>query len=455
VNVDPAPCPPAVDPAVWRRVDMRRALAARDLAEVFRLLRRIGLSQRAIAKMAGLSPSEVYEILHGRQVMAYDVLCRICDGFGVPRGWLGLAYDSDTTALTTAADRCEPVTALAEVQSLLAHAAAVTMGVTSPNADRFSHVFDAATTPVPARIRNSDIQQIEHITAALRAMDYGCGEGACRDAVIAQTRWVSRLLHTQASDDVRQRLHLTLGDLHSLAGWTSMDVGLRQAARAHFAHALIQARTSRDTSLIANVLYRIGRLHLHDGMAAEALRFFQLGQIAAQESGCALTVAMLCATEAWAYAVLGDARQMTNFLGKAGDEVARAERDTSAVWVRFFSDVEITALTGMAHLALSYTRPAYVESARAILAQMLTARNTDMARSRAFDLTALATACLRDGDIDNGVCLGWKVAIVADRLSSARVTDRLRLLADAVRAKAKTSSDAADLYHHLSNLLPT
>jgi hypothetical protein len=86
---------------------------------------------------------------------------------------------------------------------------------------------------------------------------------------------------------------------------------------------------------------------------------------------------------------------------------------------------------------------------------MLTARNADMARSRAFDLTALATACLRDCDIDNGVRLGWKVAIVADGLSSARVTDRLRLLADAVRAKAKASSDAADLYHHLSNLLPT
>jgi hypothetical protein len=230
------------------------------------------------------------------------------------------------------------------------------MDVTSPNADRFSGVFDAATTPVPARIGHSDIEQIEQITAALRAMDCSCGGGACRDAIIAQTRWVSRLLHAQASDDIRYRLHLTLGDLYNLAGWTSFDVGLRQAARAHFAHALIQARTGGDASLVANVLYRTDRLHLHDGMAAEALRFFQLGQIAAQESGCALTVAMLCANEAWAYAILGDARQ-----------------------------------------------PAYVESARAVLAQILTARDADMARSRTFDLTALATACLRDGDVDSGV----------------------------------------------------
>ncbi|MBV9010756.1 MAG: helix-turn-helix transcriptional regulator [Pseudonocardiales bacterium] len=210
MNVDPAPRPPVVDVAVGRRGDMRRALATRDLAEVFRLLRRVGLSQRTIATMTGLSPSEVYEILHGRQVMSYDVLCRIGDGLGMPRGWLGLAYDLDTAALITGADQREPVTALADVQALLAHAAAVTMDVTSPNADRFSGVFDAATTPVPARIGHS-----------------------------------------------------------------------------------IQARTGGDASLVANVLYRTGRLHLHDGMAAEALRFFQLGQIAAQESGCALTVAML------------------------------------------------------------------------------------------------------------------------------------------------------------------
>ena len=188
VNVDPAPVPPVVDPAAWRHVDMRRALASRDLAEVFRRLRRVGLSQRAVAAMTGLSQSEVYEILHGRQVMAYDVLCRIGDGLGVPRGWLGLAYDSETTALIAAAERCEPVSAQAEAQALLAHAAALTVGVASPNADRSWHVFDAATTPVPTRITTADIEQIEQITTALRAMDHSWGGGTCRDAVIAQTR---------------------------------------------------------------------------------------------------------------------------------------------------------------------------------------------------------------------------------------------------------------------------
>jgi hypothetical protein len=31
----------------------------------------------------------------GRRVVAYDVLVRISQGFGIPRGWMGLAVDQD------------------------------------------------------------------------------------------------------------------------------------------------------------------------------------------------------------------------------------------------------------------------------------------------------------------------------------------------------------------------
>jgi hypothetical protein len=124
------------------------------------------------------------------------------------------------------------------------------------------------------------------------------------------------------------------------------------------------------------------------------------------------------------------------------------------VWVRFFNDAEITALTGIAYLALSYAEPAYVESARAVLTQMVTARDADMARSHAFDLTALATACLRDGDINDGVRFGWQAVAAADELRSVRVNDRLRPLADALSVTVKMSSDAADLAHRLKDFLP-
>ncbi|MBW0010411.1 MAG: transcriptional regulator, partial [Pseudonocardiales bacterium] len=46
---------------------MRAALAARDIGALYRLLRRVGVSQRKIAQLTGQSPSEVSEIIKGRQ----------------------------------------------------------------------------------------------------------------------------------------------------------------------------------------------------------------------------------------------------------------------------------------------------------------------------------------------------------------------------------------------------
>src|SRR6266540_2503948 len=86
----------AVPGDAWEQPEMRAALAGREVSAVYRLLRKHGVSQRQIAAMTGQSQSEVSEILKGRQVMAYDVLTRIADGLGVPRGYMGLAYDEVT-----------------------------------------------------------------------------------------------------------------------------------------------------------------------------------------------------------------------------------------------------------------------------------------------------------------------------------------------------------------------
>src|ERR1700754_4822947 len=92
----------SVTSEVWDGPEMRAALAAREISTVYRLLRKEGVSQRQIAAMTGQSQSEVSEILKGRQVMAYDVLARIAAGLGVPRGYMGLAYD-EATAVRVAA----------------------------------------------------------------------------------------------------------------------------------------------------------------------------------------------------------------------------------------------------------------------------------------------------------------------------------------------------------------
>jgi transcriptional regulator with XRE-family HTH domain len=122
----------ALGPEVWRHPAMRAALAARDIGAVFRLVQRFGVSQRRIAALTG--QSEISEILSGRQVLSYEVLARVADGFGIPRGWMGLSYDDSTLAILEQdaddpagwadGEAGEPE----QTRALLARAAKVTVG---------------------------------------------------------------------------------------------------------------------------------------------------------------------------------------------------------------------------------------------------------------------------------------------------------------------------------------
>src|SRR3954453_10880867 len=141
----------AVPADAWEQPEMRAALATREISAVYRLLRKNGVSQRQIAAMTGQSQSEVSEILKGRQVMAYDVLLRIADGLGVPRGYMGLAYDEVTAARVAKSDEAPEAEEPENVKrrKFLAHAAAVAVGAHVLGADSGSWVSNPVLTPAP------------------------------------------------------------------------------------------------------------------------------------------------------------------------------------------------------------------------------------------------------------------------------------------------------------------
>ncbi len=453
MNVDHE-LPTPIASTVWEHKDMRRALADRDLRTVYELLQRAHVSQRAIARLTGQSQSEVYEVLSkGRRIMAYDVLVRIADGLGVPRGYMGLAYDQTTeTALDLAAATCSTVPAeREEVRQLLSHAANVTMSTSVDSLARWWQPLDRDTAPAPARIGLSDVEHVVAVTAAMRAVDYRHGGGACRDAVAAHVRWAQQLLDAEFTEQTRKRLLPALSDLHNLAGWTSFDVGLYSVARRHFGRALELAKAGEDNSLSANVLYRMGRLHLHRNMYLEALRFFQLGQIAAQDAGCTLTVAMLCANEGWAYALLNDRDQMQRSLGRARDEFARSELDNARAWVRFFGEADLNAAIGVAITAQHDATSAELQEGIARIDTSIAMRGPDMKRSRAFELGVLATAHIRNGSRDPGTQIGQAAVSAASTVRSIRTIDRLEPLR-AAATRHRSDAGLQQLVHSIDTL---
>ncbi|MFC4585860.1 helix-turn-helix domain-containing protein [Sphaerisporangium corydalis] len=438
--------------AIWERPQMRQALAVRDIATVYLLLQRVGVSQRRIAALTGQSQSEISEILNGRQVMAYDVLVRIADGLGAPRGYMGLAYeDAPHDGEPSRAGPYEDADEDEQVRRLLAHAAQVTIGAAVLTVDDWRRPLARVDTPVPARIGDAEVEQVETVTQSLRALDYRYGGGICRDAVVSQLAWSQHLLHVSCSEEVGRRLHRALADQHNLAGWTSFDVGLNGAARQHLARALEQAKYANDPSLAANILYRMGRLHLHVKRVEDALRFFQLGQICAQDASCELTVSMLCANEAWAYGLLGDERLAMKSIRRARDEFNRADRDAAPAWVRFFGEADLDAATGMTHAGLAPTHPAHLAKAAELLSSSVRKRDLTMARSKVFELIGLATAQLQMGEVESGVDNGHEAVTLVGQIRSVRTVDRLEPLESAAAQRAENSS-ARELRRRIADM---
>jgi transcriptional regulator with XRE-family HTH domain len=460
-----------VEPTEWDRPEMRAALAARDITRVYRLLQRIGFSQQRIAALTGQSQPEVSAIIHGRKVMAYDVLARIADGLGVPRGYMGLAYAGEDLAELadppaaevgwsgSAAEGAGEVAGGGEAEQLgrrgfLGQAAAITVGaaVLGPElAERPAAAAAAVPTPTPARIGAADVEQVRQATAALRVLDYRYGGGSCREAAVAQLASSGRLLRSDAGEEVGRQLRIALADLHNLVGWISLDLGQHDAARHYFLRALRLAKQAEEPDLVANILYRTGRISL-PGDPAEAVRMFRLGQLAAQEIDSPLTNAILAGNQAWAMGMLGDAEGAHRALGTAEEELAAANLATAPGWARFFDESDLHALHGMAYLALGEHEPRYTEQAIERLSDASDLRVPEMARSKAFDLAALAVAHFRQGDVDHGATVAHQALDAAGRLQSVRAVDRLRpLVAEA--ATRRDRPEARDLTERLTTTM--
>ena len=353
----------SVTPDAWEDPEMRAALAAREVSTIYKLLRRRGVSQRQIAAMTGQSQSEVSEILKGRQVMAYDVLLRIADGLGVPRGYMGLTYDEVTAQRVAEAwnflDSGEPENV--KRGRFLAHAVAVSVGAHVLGADSGSWVSNPVLTPAPGRIGMTDVRQVEAATRALRSLDYQYGGGFCRDAVVAHLSWGQKMLKSSCTDIVRRRLYVALADLHNLAGWMSFDArsvdsGFVDSARNHFGRALELAKAGDSDELVANILYRMGRVYLHKESPDDALKMFQLGQIAAQQSGSELAVAVICANQARAHAMMGHEHETMKLINRTREHFARANRDEAAGWAKFFNEDDIQPMIDTLHTVLAQTK---------------------------------------------------------------------------------------------------
>ncbi|MCR3754329.1 tetratricopeptide repeat protein [Lentzea californiensis] len=264
----------------------------------------------------------------------------------------------------------------------------------------------------------------------MRATDYRHGGESCLTAVGALLREGDRMLTASAPEKVRQQLYVALGDLHNVAGWAYFDAGFADEARTRFCHALVLAGLGRHTGLTANVCYRLGRVCLHQEDLDEASAYFQLGQLAAKRSGDEIGGSILSMNSAWTFAKKGSRDGARTLLDRGRGQFAAADHSKVPGWARFFTAADLSALTGAVHTDLAQTVDRqHARTAVPLLVEAIDGYGDDMARSRAFSLILLSISHLVEGDVDQGVDVGFQALVSAGTLGSARVRDRIRPLA--------------------------
>ncbi|MGH3974919.1 MAG: helix-turn-helix domain-containing protein [Pseudonocardiaceae bacterium] len=412
----------------------RRALACRDIAAVFRILRDAGVSQASIALATGQRQSEVSNIIAGRQVQAVAVLERIADGLGVPRGWMGLAYSPGL-----APESAAPQDAATEEErnaNLLRHGGNLLCGQPVFGAADPIPVKDAPT-PVPRRIGLEDVKQVAVTTERLGQLAANLGGIPITEALTAHTKISEALLGASMHEPVRQQMLIALSDAHRAAGGAASDSGLLDLGRRHYIRSMECAGAGGDQVRVVEPLDRLGMLELNVE-PNEALKLFQLGAAGAPsqlsraplEYNCALALGLLGLEEE----ALAALRRAHDFYQAAGDEPRPWEHFAAA----------LPHVEGATYFALRrFDRAAAPLAAAADAASH--AVGCTVANS-----SLLAAAQLRCGELRSGLATASRMIGLAKDLRSVWMRSQLAPLQEA--AAARRDSACQDLAREVATL---
>lgn len=275
--------------STWDEPKMHRALARQDIGQVYRLLIEDGLSQRQISQLVEQTQSEISEILGGRQVMAYDLLERIADGLGIPRGHLGIAYSdaygsADTYPGSDAGTDLEVDDDEMISRRFLGMASAALLGgaaVNGPIMQLGTHLLGEPgglrlLSGPPGALNKHDVPWIRNMTTKIWNLDLEHGGGA---AFAAARGTAEQVVGALRSSTASRELQVAASGLCRAAAWSAFDAGYRRNFWQLHATALDLARQAGDTDTVITVISDAGRAEILSGRHQAAAKLFELTTI--------------------------------------------------------------------------------------------------------------------------------------------------------------------------------
>jgi hypothetical protein len=319
------------------------------------------------------------------------------------------------------------------------HVAAAILGISGAAGLDLDRMLALLPQAEPLGIRHvglSDVEAVEHATAALRGLHRVHGGGVAQAAAIAQLQSAFPLLAARATPEVRSRLLVATGHLALEAGWMSHDVRQDDAARRLWLVGLDLARETDDprgTDLTVAVLLDMAAQALNLHRPQEARHLVQIAHTAAADRRrpvAAATNSFLAHNQARTHAALGDTTACERALGQVVEQFRVTDPADRTPWA---AAAHVTALEGWQgwaryELALTSRDSRAASKAVPLLHHVVDNLPAGHSRERAFNLSKLASAHALAGDADAAVTVGHQAVDVVSGLSSRRAQEQLTTL---------------------------
>ncbi len=443
-----------IDPALYRRDDMRKILAGWDIAALYQALN-AELSQRQIATRTGQRQSEVAEILSGRRrsVENHRVLRRIVGGLDIPPEMMGLSWwgpdgtyhgpDGVYPEGFTVADTPRGVSAKMLRRHLLALGGVTMVGQPVEHLGELLELPGAAPGPVPLPTRIFEVHVAKVRNLRQRLTDLSRAHGSDPEVSSAAVVWAQRLLGVPGAEPVTRALLVAVAELQIQAGFAGFDAGLYDRALYHWARALELATQAGDAYLQALALTYSGVATVEHGHPRDGLKMLQFAQVKAgdippgDERVMGPGVGTRVAVEACARADSATALDLLGHRNVADRELGESRQ----LWTPARTDTSGDLDQVSARLELARGRLDMAEQFAAASVRRWEGINNQRARTMSGIL--LATVHVRAGERD-GLQLAHSAITQVTKLSSVRARQQ-HLTPLAVAVEAQPGSDAHQL----------
>ena len=260
------------------------------------------------------------------------------------------------------------------------------------------------------------IARLRHLDDTLPGYELAPVTAAEFDATAALVRDAS------FSEQTGRSLLTSLGEAGQILGWIEADMGLHQAAQAHYLAGLRAARDAGDVAGAANIISCIAYMRTSAGSVRDGRLLAAAAIHGAAGRVPPLAAALLHERLAYASAHAGDAAATARALGPVDDliEAGHAAREDQPGWTYWLDHDEADVMAARCATRLGRADIA-VPLIRAALGRYSTGHRREMALYWSF----LAEAHLRAGQRPEAADAVTVAAGYAAGTASARVTARI------------------------------